>query len=126
MPFERSQFNDSALPYRIIKYARLGRRTIAPDLDGLRTWARAVTVADGPDAWIAALRAHSGARVRPDAELREWALAQTARAQNRPLWERLEELGIESGRLGSERVSSDGTRSAARGGRSARNRRPAH
>jgi hypothetical protein len=28
-----------------------------------------------------------------------------ARAQNRPLWERMEALGIDSGRLGSERVS---------------------
>ena len=32
VPFERSEFNDTALPYRILKYARLGRRTIAPDL----------------------------------------------------------------------------------------------
>jgi hypothetical protein len=46
-------------------------------------------------------------RTRPDAALREWALAQTARTQNRPLWERMEGLGIESGRLGSERLSSD-------------------
>jgi hypothetical protein len=110
VPFERSEFNDTALPYRILKYARLGRHTIAPDLKGVRTWERAVTIADGPEAWIAALRIHAGARTRPDAELREWALAQTARAQNRPLWERLEALGIESGRLGSERVSSSGTR----------------
>lgn len=28
----------------------------------------------------------------------------SARAQNRPLWERMEALGIESGRLGSERL----------------------
>ncbi len=32
--------------------------------------------------------------MRPDEELREWALAQTARAQNAPLWERLRALGI--------------------------------
>ena len=106
VPFERSEFNDTALPYRIIKYARLGRRTIAPDLRGVRTWERAVTIADGPEAWIAALRASAGARARPDMELREWALSQTAREQNRPLWERLESLGIESGRLGSERVQA--------------------
>src|SRR4051812_13769482 len=105
VPFERSEFNDAALPHRIIKYARLGRRTIAPGLAGVRTWERAVTIADGPQEWIAALRACAGARVRPDLELREWALAQTAREVNRPLWERLEALGIESGRLGSERVS---------------------
>jgi glycosyltransferase involved in cell wall biosynthesis len=104
VPFERSEFNETALPYRILKYARLGRRTIAPDLAGLRTWARAVVVADTPEEWIAALRAQAGARVRPDAELREWALSQTAHAQNAPLWDRIEALGIESGRLGSERA----------------------
>jgi glycosyltransferase involved in cell wall biosynthesis len=106
VPFERSEFNETALPYRILKYARLGRRTISPDLKGVRTWDRAVTTANSPEEWIAALRAQSGTRVRPDAELREWALSQTAHAQNRPLWERLEALGIASGRLGSERLSS--------------------
>jgi glycosyltransferase involved in cell wall biosynthesis len=104
VPFERSEFNETALPYRILKYARLGRRTIAPDLAGLRTWARAVVVASTPQEWIAALRGQAGARVRPDAELREWALSQTAHAQNAPLWDRIEALGIESGRLGSERA----------------------
>jgi hypothetical protein len=103
VPFERSEFNETALPYRILKYARLGRRTISPDLKGVRTWDRAVTTANTPEEWIAALRAQSGTRVRPDAELREWALSQTAHSQNRPLWERLETLGVESGRLGSER-----------------------
>lgn len=107
IPFERSEFNDTALPYRILKYARLGRRTVAPDLKGVRTWERAVTVASSVEEWVAALRAQAGVRTRPDLELREWALAQTARAQNRPLWERMEALGIASGRLGSERVSSD-------------------
>ena len=63
-----------------------------------------MTIAATPEEWIAALRAQAGARTRPDAELREWALAQTAHAQNRPLWERMEALGIESGRLGSERA----------------------
>jgi hypothetical protein len=104
VPFERSEFNETALPYRILKYARLGRRTISPDLKGVRTWDRAVTTANTPEEWIAALRAQAGTRVRPDAELRDWALSQTARAQNRPLWERLEALGVESGRLGSERL----------------------
>ena len=86
----------------------------------MRTWAEAVTIADSPDAWVEALRASAGARTRPDAELREWALNQTAHAQNRPLWERLESLGIESGRLGSERVSSADTRSERRAARRAR------
>ncbi|MBE2316880.1 glycosyltransferase [Solirubrobacter sp. CPCC 204708] len=104
VPFERSDFNDTGLPYRILKYARLGRRTVSRDLKGVRTWAEAVTTAETPEEWIAALRAHAGARMQPDAELREWALSQTAHQQNGPLWERLEALGIESGRLGSERV----------------------
>lgn len=120
VPFERSEFNDTGLPYRILKYAKLGRRTIAPDLKGVRTWANAVTIADGPDEWIAALRACAGMRVKPDLQLREWALAQTAHEQNRPLWERLEALGIESGRLGSERLSIVGTQQEARAGRTAR------
>ena len=104
VPFERSDFNDTGLPYRILKYARLGRATISRDLQGVRTWARAVTTAETPEEWITALRSHAGARVKPDAELREWAFSQSAHEQNRPLWERLEALGIESGRLGSERV----------------------
>jgi hypothetical protein len=104
VPFEQSEFNDTALPYRILKYARLGRRTVSPDLAGVRTWDRAVTVARSVDEWVEALRGQAGVRTRPDAELREWALAQTAHAQNKPLFERMESLGIESGRLGSERV----------------------
>jgi hypothetical protein len=107
VPFERSPFNDAGLPYRIIKYARLGRRTVAPDLAGVRTWSEAVLVARDAEEWIAALRSQAGVRTRPSMELREWALAQTARHQNRPLWERMEELGIESGRLGSERERVD-------------------
>jgi glycosyltransferase involved in cell wall biosynthesis len=122
VPFERSEFNDTGLPYRILKYAKLGRRTISPDLKGVRTWANAVTIADGPQEWIAALRASAGARVKPDLELREWALSQTAHEQNRPLWERLEALGIESGRLGSERISIVDTQPKARAARAARSR----
>lgn len=104
VPFERSPFNETGLPYRILKYARLGRRTVSRDLQGVRTWANAVTTAETPEEWVDALRAHAGARVKPDLELREWALAQTAHAQNGPLWERIEALGIASGRLGSERT----------------------
>lgn len=109
VPFERSDFNETGLPYRILKYARLGRRTVSRDLKGVRTWSRAVTTAETPEEWIAALRAHAGARVEPDAEVRQWALSQTAHEQNRPLRERMESLGIESGRLGSERVNSGDT-----------------
>jgi hypothetical protein len=94
VPFKHEPFNDAGLPYRILKYALLGRRTISPTLAGVRTWERAVTFADGHEAFVAALRASAGARVAPDAELRDWALAQTARTQNAPLWERLRALGI--------------------------------
>ncbi|WP_028057411.1 glycosyltransferase family protein [Candidatus Solirubrobacter pratensis] len=127
VPFERSEFNETALPYRILKYARLGRRTISPPLAGVATWGRAVITVDTPEAWIAALRAQAGARTRPDAGLREWALAQTAHAQNTPLWERMEALGIESGRLGSERVEvigSASTHSAARAAQAVRSPDP--
>jgi hypothetical protein len=95
VPFKVEPFNDAGLPYRILKYARVGRRTIAPDLSGLRTWAHAVTVADGPQAFADALLAHAGARHAPDEELRSWALEQTARAQDEPLWQRLAEVGVD-------------------------------
>jgi hypothetical protein len=94
VPFKAEPFNDAALPYRIIKYARVGRATVSPALAGVRTWARAVTVAEDAAGFAAALRAHAGARLRADDELRDWALAQTARAQNAPLWERLAARGI--------------------------------
>src|SRR3954464_8453750 len=60
VPFERSEFNETALPYRILKYARLGRRTVSPDLAGVRTWSRAVTTASTVDEWLTALRAQAG------------------------------------------------------------------
>jgi hypothetical protein len=94
VPFTREPFNDAGLPYRILKYARLGRRTVSPPLAGVATWERAVDVADGPAAFAAALRAQAGRRSAPDAGLRAWALAQTAEAQDAPLWDRLEELGV--------------------------------
>ena len=94
VPFEESDFNDAGLPYRILKYARLGRMTVAPDLAGVRTWSRAVVTARSPEEWIRQLRSFAGARVRPDGDLRAWALAQTAAAANRPLVERMRALGI--------------------------------
>jgi hypothetical protein len=94
LPFRVEPFNDAALPYRILKYARLGRRTISPELAGVHTWDRAVTTVADADAFVAALRAQAGARVRPDMELRAWALEQTAERVNAPLWERLRELGL--------------------------------
>ncbi|HEV7806637.1 MAG TPA: hypothetical protein VGO80_12510 [Solirubrobacteraceae bacterium] len=94
LPFRVEPFNDAALPYRILKYARLGRRTVSPELAGVHTWDRAVTTARDADEFVAALRAAAGARVRPDAQLREWALAQTAQRVNAPLWDRLRALGL--------------------------------
>jgi len=96
VPFKVEPFNDAALPYRILKTARLGRRTITPRLRGVLTWERAVVRADGPEQWIAALRAEAGRRASVDEELRAWALEQTAERVNAPLWERLRELGIEA------------------------------
>jgi len=94
LPFRVEPFNDAALPYRILKYARLGRHTVSPELAGVHTWNRAVTTAADADAFVAALRSQAGARARPDAELRAWALEQTAARVNEPLWERLRELGV--------------------------------
>jgi hypothetical protein len=94
VPFKVEPFNDAGLPYRILKYARLGRRTVTPDLAGVKTWSQAVTTAADADAFVAALHAQAGTRVNPHRELRAWALEQTAEAQNAPLWRRLTELGI--------------------------------
>jgi hypothetical protein len=96
VPFKVEPFNDAGLPYRILKYARLGRRTVTPPLAGVMTWKQAVTIADGPEAFVAALRASAGARTQPDTALRAWAFAQTAETQNAPLWERLRALGIDT------------------------------
>jgi hypothetical protein len=97
VPFEHSDFNEPALPYRIVKYAKLGRRTVMRPLAGARTWERAISFADDAEAFADALLAHAGTRERPDLELREWALAQTPHAVNAPLWERLRQLGVDAG-----------------------------
>jgi hypothetical protein len=97
VPFKVEPFNDAGLPNRILKAARLGRRTITPMLEGVMTWDHAITRADGADEWVHALRALAGARVRPDLELRDWALAHTAELVDLPLWQRLDALGIDTG-----------------------------
>ena len=97
LPFRVEPFNDAALPYRILKYARLGRRTVSPQLAGVHTWDAAVTTCADADAFAAALREQAGARTRHDEALRAWALAQTAQHVNAPLWDRLRELGMTSG-----------------------------
>lgn len=95
VPFKSEPFNDAGLPYRILKYARLGRRTVSPELAGVHTWDQAVTTAAGPDEFAAALRAQAGRRTNPHEELRRWAMAQTSAKVNSPLHERLRALGIE-------------------------------
>ena len=95
VPFEQSAFNDAALPYRILKYAKLGRRTVMRDLPGAHTWEHAVTFADTPEAFADALVAERGTRAQPHGELRAWALEQTAEKVNAPLWERLRQLGVQ-------------------------------
>jgi hypothetical protein len=94
VPFKVEPFNDAGLPYRILKYARLGRRTVTPDLAGVKTWATAVTTARDPAEFAAALQAQAGRRTNPDLALRDWAFEQTATTQNAPLWQRLHALGI--------------------------------
>ena len=95
VPFERSEFNEAALPYRILKYARLGRRTVMRDLPGAHTWGHAVTFADTPEAFADALLAERGTRLTPHSGLRTWALEQTPEKVNAPLWERLRQLGVQ-------------------------------
>jgi hypothetical protein len=53
-------------------------------------------VTTGAWAFAHALLDCAGARARPDEALREWALAQTARAQDEPLWQRLAQIGIDT------------------------------
>jgi hypothetical protein len=95
LPMLPDDFNDAGLPNRILKAARLGRRTIAPDFGGIAVWERAIVRCPTAADWIVALRAARGARCAPDAELREWALGQTGERQNAPLWRRLAALGVE-------------------------------
>jgi hypothetical protein len=86
--------NDVTLPVEILQAARVGRRTIVPAVPGVRTWERAVHVADGGVAFTDAIASFAGARAAPDAELRGWALGLTAERLNAPLWARLRALGV--------------------------------
>jgi len=95
LPMRVDDFNDAGLPNRILKAARLGRRTIAPDFGGIDVWERSIVRCRDARAWVEALRAARGGRCRPDAELREWALGQTGERQNAPLWRRLTALGVQ-------------------------------
>jgi hypothetical protein len=94
LPYRRDDFNDAGLPNRILKAARVGRRTISADYDGVRVWERAIVRCRDAGEWVAALRASKGARAAPDMELRDWALGQTGERQDAPLWRRLARLGV--------------------------------
>lgn len=94
LPYRRDDFNDAGLPNRILKAARLGRRTISPDCSGVEVWERAIVRCRSAEDWLAALRAAAGGRTRPDGELRDWALGQTGERQDQPLWRRLIDLGV--------------------------------
>jgi hypothetical protein len=93
-PFLVDDYNHAALPNRILKAARIGRRTIMPPLTGVDVWSNAVVRPDSIDGWIEALRAEKGVRTRAHRDLRDWALAQTGEHQNQPLWARLRALGV--------------------------------
>jgi hypothetical protein len=95
LPMLVDDFNDAGLPNRILKAARLGRATIAPDFSGISVWERAIVRCSSPADWIVALHQARGRRAQPDLELRDWALGQTGERQNAPLWRRLASLGIE-------------------------------
>ena len=94
LPYRRDDFNDAGLPNRILKAARLGRRTITPDCGGVDVWERAIVRGRAAEDWVAALRDAAGTRARPDVELRDWALGQTGERQDQPLWRRLIDLGV--------------------------------
>ena len=64
LPYRRDDFNDAGLPNRILKAARVGRRTISADYDGVRVWERAIVRCRDADEWVAALRASKGIRSR--------------------------------------------------------------
>ena len=95
LPFRRDEFNDAGLPQRILKAARLGRRTLVPDLRGPLTQRQAVTVCRTTDDWVRELSAaatpgtHSGEQA-----LRAWALSQNEEVLLEPIRNRLSALGI--------------------------------
>lgn len=96
LPFRRDPFNDAGLPQRILKAARIGRRTLVPPLAGPRTEAEAVITCDGIEEWVAALRGVPRAERNGDAGLREWALSRDSVALLEPFRERLRSAGVEA------------------------------
>lgn len=95
LPFIVEPFNDAGLPQRILKAARLGRKTLTPPLSGSLTQAQAITVCESEEAWLGNLRAlgerasHGG-----DDDLRRWALDQDSERLLAPVRDRLASLGV--------------------------------
>ena len=97
LPFRVDEFNDAGLPQRILKAAKLGRRTLVPPLAGPLTQEQAVTVCSNLDEWISALRdAAPSGRHAAEPDLREWALGQNEQVLLEPIRARLRTLGVES------------------------------
>jgi len=97
LPFRVDEFNDAGLPQRILKAAKLGRRTLVPPLAGPLTQERAVTVCTNLDEWLTALRSAAPiGRHDAEPELRSWALGQNEQLLLEPIRTRLRALGVES------------------------------
>jgi len=94
LPFQIDEFNDTGLPQRILKAAKLGRKTLVPPLKGPLTQETAVTVCHSPDDWARELRAAKTDGRGGDRQLRDWALAQNSDALLAPFRAKLEKLGV--------------------------------
>ena len=94
LPFRIDEFNDTGLPQRILKAAKLGRRTLVPPLKGPLTQDIAVTVCETPEDWAREVRAARSAGRGGDRQLREWALSQNAESLLAPFRARLEAVGV--------------------------------
>ncbi|MCX6393782.1 MAG: hypothetical protein NTY57_02855 [Solirubrobacterales bacterium] len=94
LPFREDEFNDTGLPQRILKAAKVGRRTLVPPLKGPLTQSEAVTVCSTPTEWTAALRSAGEANHVGDRDLRAWALSQNEEKLLAPFREKLRGVGI--------------------------------
>ena len=96
LPFKLDEFNDGGLPQRVLKAARVGRRTLVPPLKGPLTQERAVTVCESLEDWTSALRSSATGSRSGEAGLRQWALAQDESTLLAPIRDRLRALGVEA------------------------------
>ncbi|MEI7559929.1 MAG: hypothetical protein WCJ63_04985 [Actinomycetes bacterium] len=94
LPFRQDEFNDTGLPQRILKAARVGRRTLVPPLKGPLTQGEAVTVCSTPEEWRSALTAAKHADRSGEAGLREWALSNNEALLLGPIRQRMQALGV--------------------------------